>query len=310
MKPTLRQLEYIVAIAETGTFSLAARRMNVSQPSLSAQVADCEETLGKTIFERRRGGVQPTEFGLEILRRARVVLREMEDLIATGRDTGIFGGRLRLGVLPSIGPYLLPNVVRVLHHNHPQLRLVLRDDSTSGLAHGLANGELDLIISTPEDYPGTYQMPLFKERLWAGFASDDPLANSDTPIKAQQLRNRTLLTLGQKFRITGIIQDIARQSGSRVSEDYSGSSLDAIRLMAATGAGVAIFPEIYAKTEARRGQDVVLRQIAMGSAARQLALIQRHEKAPREGSDILHEVLKAEAGRILAENASSNGPLT
>ena len=300
LKPTIRQLEYAVAVADTGQFGLAAKRLNVSQPSLSAQIAELEIALDLRIFSRGRNGATPTAGGHEIIRRARQVLREVEDMVALSRNEGLFGGRLRLGVLPSVGPYLLPEVVRKLHVENPELRLVLKEESTLRLEDDLRSGRLDMIISTPEDHLGTHQVPLFTERLWAAVASDDPLAEGKSPLSLEDLQGRTLLTLDRSHRLSRIVHMLAQDSGATVLDDYQGTSMDAIRLMAATGSGIAILPHIYTATEARRGSDVALRPFKKGLVERKLALIQPAATGePRYGTEVLANALKLEAEKLM-----------
>ncbi|OUD08514.1 LysR family transcriptional regulator [Marivivens niveibacter] len=299
MRPTLRQLEYIVAVADTGQVGLAAAQLNVSQPSLSAQLADVEADLGITLFQRGRAGAKITPVGKEIVRRARQILHELEDLRAAAQGGGIFQGRLRLGVLPSIGPYLLPEVVRRLHAEHPSFRLIVREESTRDLSEGLRSGRLDMIISTPEDHPGARKAHLFKEHLWAAMALDHPLAQSNSALRIGDLRGQTLLTLGSMHRLSHIVAGLAARAGGRVSDEYEGTSLDAIRLMAATGAGIAILPSIYAATEARRGTDVSLLAISDTAANRDLALIQPQLPEPRPGSEVLADILRHEAETLM-----------
>ncbi|MFY0691619.1 MAG: LysR family transcriptional regulator [Paracoccaceae bacterium] len=299
MRPTLRQLEYLLAVADTGRFGAAAARLNVSQPSLSAQVAETEADLGLRIFNRDRSGARLTPGGTEVVRRAREILRAVEDLRASVTGEGIFDGRLRLGVLPSIGPYLLPNVVRRLHLDYPSFRLVVREESTQDLEDGLQKGRFDMIISTPEDHPGTLQIPLFEETFWAAFAKDDPLAGIEGPVAPRDLQKRIFLTLGARHRLSRSVAALATQNGGYISDEYEGTSLDAIRLMAAAGSGVAILPEIYAMIEARRGTDVALRAVRDAGARRQLSLIQPSSTELRPGSETLAEVLTTEAHKLM-----------
>lgn len=300
MRPTLRQLEYLVAVAEAGRVGVAADRLNVSQPSLSAQLAEVEADLGATLFLRGRGGAKPTPVGEEVVRRARMILHEMEDLRAVARGGGIFQGRLRLGVLPSIGPYLLPGVVRRLHKEHPDLRLVIREESTHDLDEGLRSGRLDMIISTPEDHMGARATPLFTEQLWAAFALDHVHAEG-AEIALEMLRNETLLTLGRKHRLSHIVEGLALRAGGRVSDEYEGTSLDAIRLMAESGAGVAVLPSIYAATEMRRGTNVRLRRLEHPDAKREIALMEPMRAEPARGAALLAGILIAEATEILSD---------
>ena len=298
MRPTFRQLEYIVAVAETGRIGLAAAQLNVSQPSLSAQLSEVEADLGVTLFQRGRSGAKATPMGDEIVRRARQILHELQDLRAAAHGDGIFQGRLRLGVLPSIGPYLLPGVVQRLHKEHPSFRLVVREESTRDLDEGLRSGRLDMIISTPEDHPGARHTHLSTERLWVALALDHPLAQSAEPVRLRALKNQTFLTLGNKHRLSHIVAGLATRAGGRVSDEFEGTSLDAIRLMAASGAGIAVLPSIYAATEARRGTDVSLRALEDPAACRDISLIQPLMPEPRPGSDLLAEILRSEAKLI------------
>lgn len=291
MRPTLRQLEYIVAVADTGRVGAAADILNVSQPSLSAQLAEVEADLGVPLFMRGRSGAKITPEGEDIVRRARLILRDHEDLRASAKGGGIFQGRLRLGVLPSIGPYLLPEAVRRLHKEHPSFRLVVREESTRDLDEGLRSGRLDMIISTPEDHPGTRHTELFEERFWVATALDFPAAKARGKATLADLKDQTFLTLGPKHRLSHIVASLASRAGGRVSDEYEGTSLDAIRLMAATGAGVAILPQIYAATEARRGTDVVLQYLDEPDAMRNIVLIQPLLPEPRAGSAALASIL-------------------
>jgi LysR family hydrogen peroxide-inducible transcriptional activator len=300
MRPTLRQLQYILAVEETGQFSLAANKLNVSQPSLSSQIAEAEEVLGVEVFKRGRNGATATTAGLDVLARTRKILRDVEDLKEAAKGSGIFESRLKLGVLPSIGPYLLPHVVRALHLRHPMFRLVVREESTQDLEEGLRTGRLDMIISTPEDHPNSQQSLICRERFWIAVPHDDELANHTGPVKPKELAGRTLLTIGSRHRLSHIVAGLASQAGGRISEDYEGTSLDAVRLMAAAGSGVAILPEIYASTEARRSSDLCLRAIASASVERNIALIQPLTREARAGTESLVEILISQASKLVS----------
>lgn len=299
MRPTLRQLEYILAVAETGHISQAADRLNVSQPSLSAQLADAEAELGTTLFHRSRAGSTPTAAGEEVIARARIVLDAMERLRDSVQRDSLFQGRLRLGVLPSIGPYLLPGVVQALHRDNPDFRLLIREEATRDLDAGLRDGRLDVAVSTPEDHPGLPQLPLFSEAFWIGLAEDHPLAQHSGPIPLTALAGEILLTIGQRHRLSHIVRGLAQTSGARVLDDYEGTSLDAIRLMAASGAGIAILPQIYAMTEARRGTDLVLRKLDHPTAQRDIVLV-RSVMLDASDAETLAQTLRSSARAILA----------
>ncbi|WP_114966318.1 hydrogen peroxide-inducible genes activator [Alkalilacustris brevis] len=295
MRPTLRQLEYIVTVARLGRFGLAAEALNVSQPSLSAQIAEAEAELRVRLFQRSRAGVTPTAMGSEVIRRAQRILREVEDLRAITRGDTPFGGRLRLGVLPSIGPYLLPRMVSRIHEAHPDLRLVVREESTQNLEQGLKSGRLDMIISTPEDHPNTRQDHLFTETLWVAVARDDPLASESGPVGAAQLKDRVFLTLDRGHRLSRIVYALSSQCGGTVSDEYEGTSLDSIRLMAASGAGIAILPELYARQQAAVGAEVAIRPLQVSHSTRDIALIQLFQDIAAAGTSLIARALRDEA---------------
>ncbi|MEM7242475.1 MAG: hydrogen peroxide-inducible genes activator [Pseudomonadota bacterium] len=298
MRPTLRQLEYIIAVAETGHIGQAAKRLNVSQPSLSVQLADAEAELGTTLFQRSRAGCWPTAAGEEVVKRARFILDAVSRLKENARGDDLFSGRLRLGVLPSVGPYLLPPVVAKLHREKPEFKISIREESTKELDSGLRDGRLDMIISSPEDHPGLRETPLFRETLWTGFAPDHPLSETSGALSLSDLRGEVLLTIGQRYRLSHIVIGLAQAAGARVVDDYEGTSLDAIRLMASSGAGVAILPEIYAKTEAQRGMDLTLRKLNDPKAHRNISLFAQSSFSDADVAAFAH-ALKENATAIL-----------
>jgi LysR family hydrogen peroxide-inducible transcriptional activator len=293
-------MQYLIAVADTGKFGDAARAVNVSQPSLSAQIAEMEASLGVQLIERSRRGAMLTGAGEELVRRARKILREVEDLKAVAR----FGrreltGRLRLGVLPTIGPYLLPLATRDLHTRFPDLRLSVREERTVDLDEHLQKGEFDTIISSPIDHENVHHEPLFSERLYICAPAEDPLARGEGPVRLKDLKGRALLTLGQGHRLNAIIRELAAASGAEVSSEYEGTSLDAIRLMAEMGAGVAILPSLYALSEARLDRGLNARLIGHPLARREISLIWR-DTSPLEVS--LRELaapLRSAAAKLL-----------
>lgn len=303
MRPTLRQLQYVVAVAETGRFGDAATRMNVSQPSLSAQIADAEALLGVQLFERGRNGAITTPLGKDFVRRARAILSHMEDLKAAMVDGDkAMAGRIRLGVLPSIGPYLLPMAVKRLHAQYPEFRMSVREDRTIDLKAALNDGAVDTVISTAEDHQDANHTPLFKEQFWICAAQDDPLAG-EGPVRPSDLKGRELLTVGYGYRFSLIVQQIADASRAQVSSEFQGTSLDAIRQMAAMGAGVAILPSLYASTEARRDPDLTLRPIDHPLAARMISLIWRPTSPLGQQFETIASILKDVSTELLGDSA-------
>ncbi len=292
MRPTLRQLEYVVTVSRLGRFGLAADVLNVSQPSLSAQISAVEQELGLRIFERNRGGVHATAIGEEFISRAQKILAEVQDLRHAVTSDAPVGGRLRLGVLPSIGPYLLPQAIKKIHQERPGLRIVVREENTRDLEQGLKSGRFDLIISTPEDHPNTMQQRLFNETLWIGVAVDDMLARDLHGVTAEDLRDRLILTLDQSHRLSRIVYALAAECGGVVSDEYEGTTLDSIVLMAASGVGVAVLPDLYARRQGIYRDEVRLRPLAIPNANRDIALLARRGEDDLQGRNILTQSLR------------------
>ncbi len=276
MKPTLRQLEYLVAIAETGTFSEAAKRTFVSQPSLSAQIKDMEGHLGASLLERGRHGALLTPVGEDVVARSRIILRHVEELKVLARESeGTLAGRVRLGVLPTIGPYLLPMATRKLHTSYPDLRLSVREERTVDLQGHLADGQFDVIISTPEDHPDTKSLPIVKENIYICVAPDDELASSRGPIGLDEMKGREFLTLGYGHKFTTVVKNLASHANATTSGEYEGTSLDALRQMASMGGSIAVLPSLYAISEAKKDSQLIVRPINHPLAQRQVSLIWR-----------------------------------
>lgn len=301
MRPTLRQLQYIVAVADSGRFHEAARKLHVSQPSLSTQIAEAELDLGITIFERGRNGATPTPTGEDIVRQARRILTEVEELRTMalgGKQT--LAGRIRLGVLPSIGPYLLPRVTRELHDRFPDLRLYVSECDTAELDRGIRDARFDIVISTPEDHGDLKRLALFEEKLWVCGPPEDLISADEGPLPLSQLSNRPFLTLGTGHRLSQLIAEIAREAGTTISSEYEGSSLDAARQMAVMGAGYAILPSLYALSEARRDPDFIVRQIDHPKCQRQIGLIWRPSSPLSKEFQDVAAIMRSVADRLLS----------
>ncbi|RAN36358.1 LysR substrate-binding domain-containing protein [Hyphomonas pacifica] len=300
MRPTLRQLQYIVAVAETGKFHEAARKLNVSQPSLSAQIQAAEDHLGTILIERGRHGAFLTPIGEEVVQHARAILTQLEDLKTIARQSGgPVAGRYRLGTVPTIGPYLLPSAVKELHRLFPDLRMSVREERTIDLEEKLNDGRLDMIISTAEDHVGAASMPLYQETLYVCAAQEDVLSQAKGPIGIEALKGRELLSLGFGHRLSVIIQMLADAAGAHVSTEYEGTSLDAVRQMSAMGAGVAILPNLYAVVEAQRDPGQVVRPLKHKLASRDVSLIWRKGSPLGEAIQSMGLVFRDVAGDLL-----------
>lgn len=279
--PTVRQLTYFLAVADAGRFNLAAERVNVSQPALSEQVAELERILGVRLFERGRHGATLTPLGEETASRARRILaalHELRDVVDAGRRS--LGGLLKLGALPTIGPYLLPHVVPRLKAQHPDLRLHVREMRMTELQAGLRDGAFDVIVSTPPDgEDGLVVEPLFDEPLRLGLPAGHALAQ-ETMVTLDRLAGEDLLTLESGHHLSMRVRGLAEAAKARLLVDYEGTSLDGLRQMVGLGMGVSLFPALYIRSEMASEEAVVVRDVALESGFRRIALIWRRS-SPR-----------------------------
>jgi len=272
---TLRQLQYVVAVAESLSFRKAAEACHVSQPSLSAQLAQLEDALGVRLFERDRRRVLVTAVGKELVERARRVLREADDLVAAARLAGDpLAGTLRIGVIPTISPYLLPSATPALRRAYPQLTTVWVEDKTDALVRSLEGGSLDAALLALEAEIGHVEHEVVAaDPFVLATRRDDPLGSKSTPAKVTELRDASVLLLddGHCFRD----QALAFCSGAKVHElEFRATSLATLVHMVAGGAGVTILPELAVPTETQRAR-LRVRAFATPVPHRTVALVWR-----------------------------------
>lgn len=296
--PTLRQLSYLVAMAETGHIGRAAERVGVTQPTLSAQIAALEGKLGVRLAERGRAGAILTDIGHDTVERARIILAQVEALKehASEAKTGI-AGTLRLGVLPTIGPYLLPHILPTLHDRYPELRLYVREDFPGPLEAGLLEGRLDLIIvSLPVDVRGLETAPLFREEMQLALPHDHPAAKAETVLRSM-LRGEEILGLESGHRYHALVRDLCDELGARLLPDYEGTSLDTLRQMTAMGAGLTFLPALYVHSEIgpkgnRQRAEVAAKSITPRPPSRVVGLAWRKQATNRDDYETLAQIIR------------------
>lgn len=260
-RPTLRQLEYVVALAECGHFGRAAKRCHVSQPTLSVQIGIVEENLGIQLFERTSATVLITPVGERFLHGARVTLAAMNDLMdAVAHDSAALGGTIRLGTPPTFGPYFLPTFLPPLHQTYPDLKIYIVEDRPAAIETAVAEGTLDCGLGPSCTEPSLTFVPIGSERLYLGVPADHRMAQRRC-VAAKELKRERLLALGSGNRLLENVQHLAKASGATVVDDYVGTSLDAIRQMVSIGMGCSLFPELYARAEFRNAEDVHLLEV-------------------------------------------------
>jgi LysR family hydrogen peroxide-inducible transcriptional activator len=281
----VRDLAYIVAVERHGSITRAAEACGVTQPTLSTQVAKLERELGVVLFERAGRGLRLTNAGRPVLDHARRVLGAVDDLVAAAQDhLDPFAGTLRLGLIPTLAPYLLPHLLSGMQASLPRLKLTIVEEQTALLVAQLAAGGIDaaMIATDPEDARlGT--MPLFDEPLWVAMAARHPLA-SQTTIEPADIDPSTLLLLseGHCLRDHAIALCAEPTLGVRISGDFRAASLETIMHLVESGFGITLVPELYVRQSRTPNEGIALRPYASQSASRRISLIFRNGTARRE----------------------------
>lgn len=278
---TLRQLRYFTALAETRHYRRAAERMGVSQPSLSQQIVNLEAALGLEVVERGRRGAVLSPAGREVLAHARRVLDEVSALEALPqalRDGA--GGTIRLGSTPTLGPYILPYVVRRLRRAFPDLKVVIRDAAPTVLRDELMEGLHDLILTQLPVISGDVEVQrLFREPLKLVVAQDHPLAGQDAVADAE-LAGQDILALSNTYVLHDQIRGLCEELGANLRQDYEGTSLDALRQMTALNMGVCFLPALYVLSEIpEQYDDVAVLRFRRDRFTRSVGLAWRRQSA-------------------------------
>ncbi|HEX2553344.1 MAG TPA: LysR substrate-binding domain-containing protein [Microvirga sp.] len=289
---SLRDLEYAVAVAEERHFGRAAERCNVSQPALSAQVRKLEEGLGVVLFERTSRRVLPTERGQAIVRQARHVLAEAQQLLVLAREGGEapLSGPFALGAIQTLGPYFFPLVLRPLRAQYPRLALQLSEGRTAELVADLREGRIDAaLLSPPFDETGLTVAPLFREPLLVAMPANHPLSRAPA-IRADALAGPDLLLLdgGNCLRDQTIAACGAGSGAGRHA-----TSLETLRSMVAAGSGYTLLPFLSLRPDP--DGLIVTRTLAPESPERGIALAWRASDPRAESLRLLVEFFRRHA---------------
>ena len=287
-----RQLQYVVAVAETLGFHKAAERCHVSQPTLSAQVKQLEDVLGVRLFERDRRRVLLTAAGAVVVAHARRVLVEIDDMIAAAKQLiEPCSGTFRIGVIPTIAPYLLPDVVPAVRARYPKLQLVFREEKTDAVVADLREGRLDAGLLALEADIGE----------WAsGRIADDPFVVAlpeghrlarKKRVAASDLDDENVLLLdeGHCFRAQAL--SVCDRAGAKESQ-LRATSLSTLAQMVSSGSGITLLPQIAVAVENRRGQ-LEVRPFTSPAPHRTIALIWRPHSPFAETFRDLAEVFRS-----------------
>ncbi len=281
--PSLRQIEYLVALADTRHFRRAAEKAGVSQPTLSAQLSTLEQRLGVQLVERNRSTVLLTPLGEEILAISRRVMRdvqEIRDLSASQR--GELAGTIRLGLPPTIGPYLLPLVLPDLHKAHPDLKFYVREQVPNTLPGALAEGVHDVLLTPlPVLNSDIETVPVFREPLYVVVPDDHPLSAKGY-VERSDLSGEAVLALEAGHQLHEQVEAICDEFGARLLFDYEGTSLDTLRQMIAMGMGISFLPGLFVHTALQRQTGAVALELKGRNLYRTIGMAWRKTSA-RQG---------------------------
>jgi LysR family hydrogen peroxide-inducible transcriptional activator len=273
---SIKQLHYLAALSEHLNFTRAAETCFVTQSTLSAGLKELENVLGAKLVERDRQTVLMTPIGLEVAKRARTILAAAQDLVEiTDRAAEPMTGQLRLGVIPTIAPFLLPQSLRLLRERYPALRLALREDLTAHLLQRLGNGQLDFaLIALPYETANLLVEPLFDDDLWIVGRKDDPEVKAKKVDVTPSMSDRLLL-LEEGHCLRDHALYACDPSMRRSSEGVEATSLLTLVQMIESGLGIGLVPEMAVRSGLTESADLVARPLARPSPKRTIALVAR-----------------------------------
>jgi LysR family hydrogen peroxide-inducible transcriptional activator len=310
-QPSLRQLEYVVALAETLSFRRAAEACHVSQPALSAQVQQLEEQLGVTLFERDRRRVLLTGPGRELVGRARTILGLVAEVVRSARaDDDPLSGTLRLGVIPTVAPYVLPRAIASAHREHPRLRILLREEQTARLVDLLAAGSLDvLLLALQADLGSSEARPLFEDPFRLVVPDDHRLARRRR-VRHADLDGEQVLLLDDGHCLREQVLPLCREAGARELGNFRASSLGTLVQMVATGLGITLVPELALATEPLAELGLVAVPFARPVPSRTIGLAWRPTSTRKPALELLAGHLAPPAARAARRHAAARRTTT
>ncbi|MDC0598838.1 hydrogen peroxide-inducible genes activator [Gammaproteobacteria bacterium] len=256
-KPSIRQLEYFVSIAMSSNFRKAAEKLKISQPTLTSQISSLEESLESQLFERSRAGTLLSAEGRELLPIARQVLEQYQQLLdQAGNSSRELSGVFKVGVSPTIGPYLLSQVLPELHKRYPKLKMHVREAVPRQLEAGLDKGIYDFILTVlPVSSNENKVRPLFIEPINIVVSSDNSLYGKES-ITGKDLYNQSAINIGEHHHFHTQIALLCERYGIQVLRDFEGTSLDTVKQMAIMGMGIAFLPGLYLSSKLKDSENL------------------------------------------------------
>jgi LysR family transcriptional regulator, hydrogen peroxide-inducible genes activator len=291
----LRDLKYIIAVAETRHFGRAAERCFVTQPTLSGQIKKLEDELGVAIFERTNRSVDITPVGKEIVVHARQIMEQasvIQQLARAHQDP--LAGPLHIGAIPTLSPYLMPLILRPLRKQHPQMKLVLSEELTNTLLERLRTHEIDgALLATAVAEPELESLALFDEPFWIAYPRTHPFYTRDR-ITLRDLRDEPLLLLAEGHCLADQAMEVCHLGERQAQDgmdDLRAASLETLIQLVGAGFGITLVPALAMRGSWTTDSGVVAQPLAIANAARRVALVFRRSFPRRAALQAFAEVI-------------------
>ena len=290
--PTMKQLQYLVALADTRHFGRAAERCHITQSTLSAGIRDLESVLGTAVAERSNRHVLITRVGAQIAERAKALLRDAEEVMEVARaGRSPMAGEMRLGVIPTIGPFLLPRVLPGLRERFPELTVYLREEQTAPLLARLEDGELDAaLIALPYETGDLDTRVILEDEFLFACNRDHALAGAGE-VSLDAIAGERLLLLEEGHCLRGHALVVCEMGDTIARAQFEASSLHTLVQMVAAGIGVTLVPELAVDARIAQGTGISLSRLAM-PASRRIGLAWRRTSVRAEEFRLLADALR------------------
>jgi LysR family hydrogen peroxide-inducible transcriptional activator len=290
--PSLKQLQYLIALSEKLNFNRAAKACFVTQSTLSAGLKELERLLGRRLVERDRQKVLMTPLGIEIIERAHGLLAAAQDLVdLAAADGAAVSGTLRLGVIPTIAPFILPKTLPLLRRRHPGLRLALREDLSANLLARMERGQIDFaLLALPYDTCKFLTKPLFDDPLWIIGEKNDPLLSGETVRLTPQIVDRLLL-LEEGHCLRDHVLFACNKPDRKFSGEIEATSLLTLVEMVNSGFGLGLIPEMAVKSGLTSDTGLAVRPVIKPCPSRTIALVARRSTPRLNEMEALAEAI-------------------
>lgn len=295
----IRELEYFVAVAELGKFRSASERCFVSQPTLSGQLKKLEDELGHPLFERSTRSVMLTKFGQEAFVLAKEILTGVEKLSNRAQEmSNPFQGKLRIGIFPTLGPWLFPRIASLVAESFPMVEVYLVEEKSAHLVEQLKEGGLDVaFLALPQHIPGSQGIPLFSERFFVAIPCGHPLADKQV-VCSTDLEQEELMLLSDGHCLRDQTLDLCQRHGVGHGSRFMATGIETLRQMVRLGSGITLIPQLAVPEVSEPG--IEYRPVASPDFKRDIGLYYRSTHPRHRLMEELASLIQLECGSSLA----------